>query len=124
MAKILVIGKHPAERDGLALVMEFAGHRCATAGSFPEAKDLFRQEAYDLVLADSPLGENSSEQIVRHLKSVSPGVAVLVLTEDADRGYADDEASRREGRRSGYSMCSPNTKSGQPVWGNSGPVTQ
>ena len=44
------------------------------------------------MLVDSQLCENSSEQIVRNLKSASPGVAVLVLTEDADRGYADDEA--------------------------------
>ena len=92
MAKILVLGKHPEEREGLALALEFAGHRCATAGSYAEAKNLLRQEAYDLVLADSLLGENSSEQIVQKLKSASPGVAVLVLTEDADRGYAGDEA--------------------------------
>jgi len=92
MASILVLGNHPEERDGLALVLEFAGHHCATVGSYSEAKNLLRQEAYDLVLADSLLGENSSEQIVRKLKNASPGVAVLVLTEDADRGDAGDEA--------------------------------
>ncbi len=73
------------------MALEFAGHRCATAGSYSEAKNLLRQEAYDLALADSQLDEDSSEQIVRDLKSASPGVAVLVLTEDADRGYAGDE---------------------------------
>ncbi len=62
------------------------------AGSYSEAKNLLRQEAYVLVLADSLLGENSSEQIVRKLQIASPGVAVLVLTEDADRGSAGDEA--------------------------------
>jgi len=55
-------------------------------------KNLLRQEVYDVVLADSLLGENSSEPIVRKLKSASPDVAVLVLTEEADRGYAGDEA--------------------------------
>ena len=92
MASILVLGIHPEEREGLALILEFSGHRCATAGSYSEAKNLLLQEAYDLVLVDSLLGENSSEQIVQKLKNASAGVAVWVITEDADRGYADDEA--------------------------------
>lgn len=84
MARILVLGNQPAERDGLALVIEFAGHRCVTAGSLQEAVDLMRKETYDLVLVDSTLGDSGSEQIVRTFKGISPGVAVMVITEEAD----------------------------------------
>ena len=31
MGKLLIVGNPSKERDGLALVLEFAGHECATA---------------------------------------------------------------------------------------------
>ncbi|MBI4460160.1 MAG: tetratricopeptide repeat protein [Acidobacteria bacterium] len=86
MGRILILGTEEAERDGLALVMEFAGHSCATAGSLQEAVDLIGKGSYDLVLVDSTMGDNGSDQIVRAIKNVSPAMAVIVITEEAEFG--------------------------------------
>ena len=90
MARILVVGKQSAERDGLSLVMEFAGHQCASAKSLKEAAGFIQREPYDLVLADSTLGD-SAEQIVRSLKATSPRLAVMVLSDDADFRFGGDD---------------------------------
>lgn len=84
MARILVLGSQPTERGGLALVMEFAGHRCAEAGSLQEAAKALREDTFDLVLSDSTIGESNAEQIVKALKAASPGAAVMVLSEEAE----------------------------------------
>jgi len=90
MARILIVGKQSAENDGLSLVMEFAGHKCASARSLKEAEGLIQKEPHDLVLADSTLGDGA-EQIVRNLKAIAPGVAVMVLTDDTDFRFGGDE---------------------------------
>lgn len=86
------VGKQSRKRDGLALVLEFAGNRCAMANSEEEARELVRKETYDLLLGDSSLGESSPEQMVRTLRSLAPGMKCLVLTEEADPLLGPDEA--------------------------------
>ncbi|HEY7680841.1 MAG TPA: tetratricopeptide repeat protein [Terriglobia bacterium] len=82
MAKILIAEKHSAERDALALVMDFAGHQCTSAGSLQEAENALQKEGFDLVLADAALGANDPEQIVKRLKAASPRVAVMVVSDE------------------------------------------
>jgi CheY-like chemotaxis protein len=83
MAKVLVVGKPQAERDGLVLVLEFAGHECATADSTQEAAKLIPQKSFDLVLADTTLGVSNPSEFVRSIKQLSSGLSVMVLTDDA-----------------------------------------
>lgn len=84
MAKLLIVGKQSNERDELALVLEFAGHQCATASSLQEVATMAKKEAYQLVLADSSVGKGSAEETVRALRGVAPRVPVLFLTEEVD----------------------------------------
>ncbi|MBI3895200.1 MAG: tetratricopeptide repeat protein [Acidobacteria bacterium] len=92
MGKILIVGKPSRERDGLALVLEFAGNRCTMASSVEEAGELVKKETYDLLLGDSSLEGNGPEQMVRMLRSLAPGMKCLVLTEEADPRLGSDEA--------------------------------
>jgi len=85
MASILVIGYEKEERDGLARGLEFAGHRCATADSLGGAVIRMQKESYDVVLADCLLDDGNSDRIVQTLKSASPSVTVMILSEDAPR---------------------------------------
>src|SRR3970282_1578216 len=90
MAKILIVGKKSVERDGLALVMEFAGHQCAEADSLQDAVKSLQKEAFDLVLADATLGGNDSEQIGKRLRIVSPRVAVMVFSDEVAPASEDE----------------------------------
>ena len=80
MAKILVAGSDGAEREACAVVIEFGGHRCATAGSLDEAVKTLQQDCFDLVVADSQLGRSPGE-IITSLKRAAPQTAVLVMQE-------------------------------------------
>ena len=62
------------------MVMEFGGHRCATAGSLDEAVKSLQQDCFDLVVTDSQLGDSPGE-IIRSLKRAAPQTAILVIQE-------------------------------------------
>ena len=89
MGRVLIVGKHCAERDGLSLVLEFAGHQCSATDSLPQATKLIKQEKYELVLADSSVETGDLPQLVRKLKSLSPGTKVMILSDDADPTRGD-----------------------------------
>ena len=84
MAKILLVGDDPAEREVLGLVIEFGGHHCTVAVSLEEAVQLLKREAFNLVVTDVQLDRRSSKQIVKALKAASAEVAVMVLTGSGD----------------------------------------
>jgi len=84
MGKLLIVGNPSTERDSLALVLEFAGHECATAGTVEEAETILRKGKWQLVLAESPLDGRSPEETVRALRRVSPKAPVMFLTEEVE----------------------------------------
>ena len=90
MARVLIVGKQSTERDGLALVLEFAGHQCSATDSLPQASNLIKQEKYELVLADASLETGDAPQLVRKLKSLSPGTKVMILSDEADPTRGDE----------------------------------
>ena len=81
MARVLVAGSDCAEREARAVVIEFGGHRCETACSLDEAVKSLRHDCFDLVVADSQLG-NSPGEIINSLKHAAPQTAVLVIQEE------------------------------------------
>ena len=93
MAKLLIVGKQSAERDGLALVMEFAGHQCTEADSLKAAESGLQKKAFDLVLADAALEGNDSEQIVKRLRVAAPRVAVMVISDELGGPSGDEVAT-------------------------------
>lgn len=84
MGKLLIVGTPSRERDSLALVLEFAGHECATVSTIEEAETTIRKGNYQLVLAESPLEGRSPEETVRALRAVSAKTPVMFLMEEAE----------------------------------------
>ena len=82
MARILVLGNRATERQGLALFLEFAGHQCAETGSLQDAVRMIQKDPYDLVVSDAKVGDSESDQITAALRSVSPNVGVMTLTDE------------------------------------------
>lgn len=91
MARILVAGNNSADREVRALILEFGGYNCATAGSVEEAVNLLQKAFFDLVVTDLKLGGSSPEHIVRTLKAVSPEVTVIALAESGETAESADE---------------------------------
>ena len=93
MGKLLIVGSPTKERDGLALVLEFAGHECTTAGTLEEAEAYARKGKYQLCLADSLLEGRSPEETVQALRAVVPKAPVMFLTEEAEPRKSDEVVS-------------------------------
>ena len=93
MGKLLIVGAQSNERDSLALILEFAGHECATAGTVEEAGTILRKGKWQMVLADSPLDGNSPEETVRALRRVSPKAPVMFLTEEVEPRKSEEVLS-------------------------------
>ena len=91
MGRLLIVGNPSQERDSLALILEFAGHECTTADTLEEAGAFARKDTYQLVLADSPVGNRSLEETARALRSAAPMAPVMFLTEEIDPRLKPDE---------------------------------
>ena len=84
MSRILLVGNDAVEREGLALVIEFAGHRCRMAGSLQEAVNLLMTDSFDLVLIYLKPNDSGSADMSKILKDASPEMAIMNLNEGAD----------------------------------------
>jgi len=93
MGKLLIVGNPTMERDSLALVLEFAGHECATASSLEEAATTQQKGKYQLVLVDSGLEGSSPEETVRALRTITPKAPVMFLTEEVEARKSDEVVS-------------------------------
>jgi tetratricopeptide (TPR) repeat protein len=91
MDKVLILGNDSAEREALAIALEFAGNRCFSTGSLQEAVTLLKKESCELVLGNPPVSDGSWDQIVGTIKAISPKTTVLLLVEDADSSSGADE---------------------------------
>jgi CheY-like chemotaxis protein len=92
MAKVLIVGKNSKETDGLALVMQFAGHQCAVAESMQATLTFLQHETFDLVLTDPTLDKNESEKLLKRLKTISPSMGVMVISDEMGSPLGADEA--------------------------------
>jgi tetratricopeptide (TPR) repeat protein len=90
MGKLVIVGNPSKERDSLALILEFAGHECATASSVKEAASILQKGKWQLVLADSALDGRSQEATVQALRGVSPKAPVMFLTEEVEPRKSDE----------------------------------
>src|SRR6266436_2345157 len=82
MARILVAGTDVAAAAARALVIEFAGHHCQTAGSLEEVRTRLREDCFELVVVDPSLG-GSVPEITRVSKGKSPDAIVMLLTDNS-----------------------------------------
>lgn len=90
MSTILVLDNSQTERQGLAVVLEMAGHDCLEASSLEAAVQLLRQKPVDFVLSDSRVGEAGPEKIRQAVLAANQQVRILVLTDAGDPGEGQE----------------------------------
>ncbi|MSO19941.1 MAG: tetratricopeptide repeat protein [Acidobacteria bacterium] len=105
MARILVLGNHPVERQGLALVLEMAGHSCAEAATLHSAMQQLRQAGqvgtprFDLVLSDARIGAAGTGLIRKLLVEACNDIHILVLKQAGDPLDASSDSGKSGGKQ-------------------------
>lgn len=98
MAKILVVDDEEAIRSMLKDLLELDGHVVETASDGVEA-ERYLNESMDLAIVDIIMPHKSGVDFVQELRSIAPGVAVLLISgggsfksgaNDAMAGWMDD----------------------------------
>jgi DNA-binding response OmpR family regulator len=82
--QILVVEDDPAILEILTLFLKYEGHRVTCAMSVSEALDQLRLQAFDLVIVDYVLLEDTSEPVVRGVREYQVGHVPIVLLSAAD----------------------------------------
>ncbi len=77
---ILGIDDQEVIRDLLASIIARMGHRITTVSSGGEALQLFRQEHFDLVIAEAGLPDISGWSIAEQVKRIAPLTPVIILS--------------------------------------------
>ncbi|MCU0588623.1 MAG: sigma-54 dependent transcriptional regulator [Syntrophobacteraceae bacterium] len=87
-ARILVVDDEQSMREFLDIMLQNDGYevRCAESGT--EAFDLFKREAYDLVITDIRMKPVDGLAVLRHCKSNAPGTIVIIIS-----AYANAETA-------------------------------
>ena len=79
--KVMIIDDHAVVRDGLRSAIESHGHEVvAVAGSISEARAFMAQKNPNALIVDINLPDGSGFDLVSWSRSVSPTVAIIVLT--------------------------------------------
>jgi DNA-binding NtrC family response regulator len=87
LARVLLVDDEPGVRATLAANLELSGLDVVTASSGAAAIELSTKEGpFDLVLSDVRMPGMSGAELVRRLRSVQPGVPVILMT-----GFAKEE---------------------------------
>jgi two-component system, response regulator PdtaR len=95
MRRYLIVDDNRELAENLAEILRDRGSEVTVAASGPEALDMARERRFDALLTDMRMPFMGGAQVVRGIRRIDPGVAVVVVT-----AYEDDdalEAARREG---------------------------
>jgi DNA-binding NarL/FixJ family response regulator len=108
-AKILLVDDHPLVREWLATLINQQPDLsiCGEAESVQEALDYLRTASPDLAIVDLSLKDSSGLELIKTMKSLHPGVGVIVLSMHDENHYA--ERAIRAGAR-GYVTKRETTK--------------
>jgi len=80
MAKILVIDDQESMRSIISQMLRDKGHQVTTADDGEQGLELFKQDTYDLVLADVNMPGIDGFELLRTVKSDHPTTPVILLT--------------------------------------------
>jgi CheY-like chemotaxis protein len=81
---VLVVDADPVDRRKTVLLLEGAGYRVASAGSFEDAKHLLASETPDLLLTDLRLGSYNGLHLILRSRTDHPDMAALVTSRVPD----------------------------------------
>jgi CheY-like chemotaxis protein len=81
------------------LLVSGAGYEVLTALSGVAGLEIFKQNPIDLVVSDHFLSDRSGTEIAREMKTINPGVPILIASGSAEPGaleFADAYVSKGE----------------------------
>src|SRR6266404_9172098 len=90
MKRILLVDDHEVVRDGVKKIFD-SMHTKAIFGeaSTPaEARQLVREQDWDVAVLDISLGERSGLEVLKELKQIRPNLPVLILSMHSEEQYA------------------------------------
>lgn len=90
MKRVLLVDDHEVVRNGVRTIFEehWPDTVFGEASTAKEARELVRGEHWDAVVLDISLGEANGLDVLRDLRSIRPGLRVLVLSMYAEEQYA------------------------------------
>ena len=80
MARVLVADDNADTRDALALILRAAGHEVVGAADGEQAVELYRSQAFDLLVLDLLMPRRDGFETLRILKSEFPAMRALVIS--------------------------------------------
>jgi CheY-like chemotaxis protein len=80
VARVLVADDNADTRDALALILRAAGHEVVGAADGEEAVDLYRAQAFDLLVLDLLMPRRDGFETLRVLKTEFPAMRALVIS--------------------------------------------
>jgi len=80
MVHVLVIDDDAEIRRLLCEILTSAGHLVAEAGNGADGVEIFKKEAFDLVLTDLEMPEMSGWEVARSIKHHNPDVTIALIT--------------------------------------------
>jgi len=84
MTELLIVDDDEALRHWGERVVRDRGYSCDSAGDAADARENLSQNAYQLVLLDVNMPGESGMQLLSHIRSEHPAVAVLMVTGEDD----------------------------------------
>jgi len=80
MARILLVDDEPSILNVLSSLLKGRGHDCFPAKGGEQAKELIRNEQFDLMISDIRMSPIDGLELLKMVKSMRPGMAVIMLT--------------------------------------------
>ena len=77
---ILVVDDEPVQREMVSGFLKKQGFEVITADSGEKALELFRHEAFDLILTDQKMANMSGLQLLQAVHVINPETAVILIT--------------------------------------------
>ena len=82
ITRILIVDDHPVIREGLTQIINRQSDLlvCAEAGNAEEAVKAVKRQKIDLALVDMLLNNTTGIQVIKKIKTLSPGIITLVFS--------------------------------------------
>ncbi len=77
---ILVVDDEPAQREVISGFLRKQGFNVVAADSAERALELFRQDAFDLILTDQKMAEMSGLELMQAVHTINPETPVILIT--------------------------------------------
>jgi two-component system invasion response regulator UvrY len=90
MKRILLVDDHEVVRDGVKRIFDEPSGTTVfgEANTVQEARQLVREQNWDVVVLDLSLGSRSGLELLKELKQIRPRLPVLILSMHSEEQYA------------------------------------